>query len=492
MKRGLLFVLRLPSNTERRNAHPFVRIIKSERIRRIKMRELKCPKCGNVFAVDETDYANILQQVKTAEFESELNARLDEAHKRAVQDMKLALQEQAGQNAETLRNKDTEIAKIMFQLKSKDDEKETALLKKEKEMQDLLTQKENAIAEVRRQLELKDAEKQTELLKQEREMKKLLAEKENAIVDAQRQLKLKDEARKSALLEQKLKSQKALSDKEAEIVRVQSESEVKLKAAQEQVEFYKDLKARMSTKMVGETLEAHCSAQFNQMMRAILPKAYFEKDNDVSKGTKGDFIFRDFDENDEEYVSIMFEMKNEEDETVTKHKNEDFFKKLDKDRQKKGCEYAVLVSLLEPDSELYNGGIVDVSYRYEKMYVIRPQFFLPLISLLVQTSRKSLEYKRQLALAQQQSIDVSNFENKLEIFKKGFSNNCRLAKEKFDSAIKEIDKSIEALQKTKAFLLGSEDKLRLANDKAEGLTIRKLTFENPTMRAKFDAAHEGL
>ena len=255
---------------------------------------------------------------------------------------------------------------------------------------------------------------------------------------------------------------------------------------QELIDYYKDLKTRMSTKMIGETLEIHCSTQFNQMMRTMLPNAYFEKDNDASGGSKGDFIFRDYAPDGTEYVSIMFEMKNEADETATKHKNEDFFKKLDADRKAKNCEFAVLVSLLEPDNDLYNGGIVDVSYKYDKMYVIRPQFFLPIISLLVQTSKKSLEYKQQLAIAQSQSIDVTNFENQLLDFQEKFGRNYRLASEKFKTAIDEIDKSIQHLQKIKEALIGSENNLRLANDKAAALSIKKLTHNNPTMTAKFE------
>ena len=272
---------------------------------------------------------------------------------------------------------------------------------------------------------------------------------------------------------------------------IKEQYEYQLKMAKEQVDYYKDLKIRMSTKMIGETLEIHCSTQFNQMMRPVMPNAYFEKDNDASGGSKGDFIFRDFADDGTEYVSIMFEMKNEADETASKHKNEDFFKKLDADRKAKKCEFAVLVSLLEPENELYNGGIVDVSYKYDKMYVIRPQFFLPLISLLVQTSKKSLEYKQQLAIAQSQSVDVSNFENQLNDFRDKFGKNYRLASEKFKTAIDEIDKSIQHLQKIKDALIGSENNLRLANDKAESLTIKKLTRNNPTMKQKFDDARKG-
>ena len=262
---------------------------------------------------------------------------------------------------------------------------------------------------------------------------------------------------------------------------------LELQTKQEQIDYYKDLKTRMSTKMVGETLEIHCSTLFNQLLRPILPNAYFEKDNEVADGTKGDFIFRDRADG-VEYISIMFEMKNEMDTTSTKHKNEDFFKKLDEDRRKKECEYAVLVSLLEPDSELYNGGIVDVSHRYEKMYVIRPQFFIPLITLLVQTSRKSLEYKKQLMLAQSKEVDVTNFEDKLEEFKDKFGRHYELASRRFGEAIKQIDDTIAKLQKVKESLMSSENNLRLANKDTEGLTIRKLTYNNPTMKQKFDEA----
>ena len=309
-----------------------------------------------------------------------------------------------------------------------------------------------------------------------------------------------------AVLKEQQKAQEDIKSKEAEIALLKAAAELdkqnatiqenalkdryeaRLKLKQEEVDYYKDLKARMSTKMIGETLEIHCSTQFNQMLRPMMPNAYFEKDNDASGGTKGDFIFRDFGEDGTEYVSIMFEMKNEADETATKHKNEDFLKKLDTDRRAKGCEFAVLVSLLEPDNELYNGGIVDMSYRYDKMYVIRPQFFIPMITLLVQTSKKGLEYRQQLAIAQKQSIDVSNFESQLEDFRERFGKNYRLASERFKTAIDEIDKSIQHLNKIKEALVGSEYNLRLANDKAEALTIKKLTRGNPTMKAKFEEA----
>ena len=308
-----------------------------------------------------------------------------------------------------------------------------------------------------------------------------------------------------ALLKQKNETQEIIRRKDSQIQQLKSDADLEksqaqireselikrhqheLQAKQELVEYYKDLKTRMSTKMVGETLEIHCSTLFNQMLRPVMPNAYFEKDNDASDGTKGDFIFRDS-EDGTEYVSIMFEMKNEMDTTATKHRNEYFFKKLDEDRRKKNCEFAVLVSLLEPESELYNGGIVDMSHRYPKMYVIRPQFFIPIITLLSQAAKKNVEYKMELEAARRQSIDITDFEDKLADFKDKFGKNYRLASEKFQTAISEIDKSIDHLQKIKSALLGSENNLRLANDKAEELTIRKLTYGNPTMQEKFRQA----
>ena len=399
------------------------------------MHELICPNCGKPFHVDEADYAFILNQVKGAEFDAEVSRRITELHR----------QQQA---EERLRAAETE------------KQYQDALFRKDK----VIGEKENEITRLLSQISSQDDRKKLEL-------NEVLAKKEVEIA----QLKAEAEMEKSRL------TLRANSMRE--------EYEGKLKLAQEQVDYYKDLKIRMSTKMVGETLEAHCSTIFNGEMRPLFPNAYFEKDNDASGGSKGDFIFRDYDDGIE-YISIMFEMKNEMDETATKHKNEDFFKKLDTDRTAKGCEYAVLVSLLEPDSELYNGGIVDVSYRYPKMYVIRPQFFKSMITLLVNAAKKTVEYKRELALTRQQNIDVTNFENQLMAFKDAFGRNYRIASEKFKTAIDEIDKSIAHLQKIKEALTGSENQLRLANDKAEDLTIKKLTRGNPTMKAKFGDARE--
>ena len=417
------------------------------------MKELKCPKCGSVFSVDEADYAFILSQVKNQEFEAELRRRMTEIDSRHKAEQQLAS-----------AKKEAEIAQLRSRLEAiaaqKDSEKNLALAAKEQQ-----------IARLNATIEQHQSNLQIALLNKQREAQEIIQRKDSQI----QQLK------SDADLE---KSQAQIRESEL-IKRHQHELQVK----QELVEYYKDLKTRMSTKMVGETLEIHCSTLFNQLLRPVMPFAYFEKDNDATDGTKGDFIFRDS-EGDTEYVSIMFEMKNEMDTTATKHKNEDFLKKLDEDRRKKNCEFAVLVSLLEPESELYNGGIVDMSHRYPKMYVIRPQFFIPLITLLVQTSKKSLEYKRQLLLAQSKEVDVTNFENKLLDFKNKFGRHYELASKKFDDAIKQIDDTIAKLLKVKENLLGSENNLRLANQDTEELTIRKLTYKNPTMKAKFDEARE--
>lgn len=440
------------------------------------MNEIKCPNCGKVFSVDEASYASVVSQVRTMEFQADVDRRAKEIEKQQ----------------ELLRNSDKLQAEQGFQKQL--NEKEHELQKQKAEIARLEEQLKGAEVS-------KKAETQTAIQTTQMEFSKKLAEKDAEIARLQGQIEV-------AVLKEQNKANQIIQLKEGEISSWKEKLEVEkndsirreqdlrqgfeqqLKQQQELIDYYKDLKTRMSTKMIGETLEIHCSTQFNQMMRSMLPNAYFEKDNDISGGSKGDFIFRDFAPDGTEYVSIMFEMKNEADETATKHKNEDFFKKLDADRRAKGCEFAVLVSLLEPDNELYNGGIVDVSYRYDKMYVIRPQFFLPIISLLVQTSKKSLEYKQQLAIAQSQSIDVTNFENQLLDFQEKFGKNYRLASEKFKAAIDEIDKSILHLQKIKDALIGSENNLRLANDKAEALTIKKLTRNNPTMKAKFDEARE--
>jgi len=399
------------------------------------MKELKCPKCGNVFVVDEADYISIANQVRNNEFHNDLEARIREMEKTA----------RSQREADTLRVREEFIAKM--------------------------GQKEQQIALLKAELQKKDDQTKIALLEEKNRVQQELQAKDAAI--AQLNGRVASERQEAKIRENSLKEQ----------------YDFQLKQKQDEVNYYKDLKTKMSTKMVGETLEIHCSTEFNRMRTAMFPNAYFEKDNDARGGSKGDFIFRDF-QDGTEYISIMFEMKNEMDQTATKHRNEDFFEKLHKDRTEKGCEYAVLVSLLEPESEYYNGGIVDVSYRYPKMYVVRPQFFMPLISLLTQASKKGLEYKQALIAAQRQSIDVTNFEADLADFKDKFARNYRIASEKFRTAIEEIDKSISHLQKIKDALIGSENNLRLANDKAEGLTIKKLTRNNPTMKEKFEQVQQ--
>ena len=399
-----------------------------------------------MFSVDEAEYANILSQVKNQEFAAEIARREAEIRQQVLTE----------HNAQAIK---------------RDSDHQYAMSQKEMELQ----QKESLIRELEQKLSsveaLNRAERDRAVLTEQQRVQAVLVAKDQEIA------RLKADAE----IQQSYASlrEKALEEKYAQ----------ELRAKQEMVDYYKDFKSRMSTMMVGETLEQHCSTLFEQTLRPVMPNAYFEKDNDASGGSKGDFIFRDS-EDGQEYVSIMFEMKNETETTSTKHKNEDFFKKLDEDRRAKGCEYAVLVSMLEPDSELYNGGIVDVSHRYEKMYVIRPQHFITMINVLTKASKKSVDIQRQLALAKAQSIDVTNFESQLADFKEKFGNNYRLASEKFRKAIEDIDKSIAALEKTKMELIGSENNLRLANDKAENLTIKRLTRGNPTMTQKIEEARQ--
>ena len=406
------------------------------------MHELKCPKCGSVFTVDEADYASIVSQVRGTEFNAEVQRRLVELHAQFEAEQKtkavhaqMAHQAELSRKDQTILAKDAEISRLKEQMAAQGDRQKlavgTAVAAKNEEIANL-----------------------------------------NASI-----LQLRSSAQ--------LAAQKAALDVES----VRKEYEAKLKAAQEQVDYYKDLKSKLSTKMLGETLEAHCSNTFNGEMRPMFPNAYFEKDNDASEGSKGDFIFRDF-EDGTEYISIMFEMKNEADETATKHKNEDFLKKLDADRNAKNCEYAVLVSLLEQDSELYNGGIVDMSWKYPKMFVIRPQFFRPLIMLLVNAAKGSVEYRKELILARSQNVDVTNFENKLLDFRSKFLDHYQRASGKFEDAIKKIDETIKKLQDIKKSFELSENYLRLANQDTEDLTIRKLTYNNPTMSAKFKEARK--
>lgn len=425
------------------------------------MHELICPNCHKPFSIDEQGYAQLLEQVRGKAFDKALAERVALIEEQSRQAQQLAVAQAEATLREQLSQRDTQLVELQSRLDAIDE-------KSQADLQLALANKEQTITELQAQLAQQESLRDNERLKVQAESQKALQAKEQAITE--------------------LRSQVELQSKEAqlEVKQLQEQHELEKKMLEREVDFYKDLKTRMSTKMLGETLEQHCALEFEQKLRSFYPRAYFEKDNDVVGGTKGDFIFRDYAEGSElEYISIMFEMKNEADTTSTKHRNEDFLKKLDEDRRKKGCEYAVLVSLLEPDNELYNGGIVDKSHRYEKMYVIRPQFFVPLITLLVSTSRKSLDIRKQLFEAQQQSIDITHFEEDIEEFKEKFGRNYRLASEKFQKAIEEIDNSIKHLQKIKEHLIGSENNLRLANDKAEGLTIRKLTYKNPTMQAKF-------
>ena len=446
------------------------------------MKELKCPKCGSAFTVNEADYASIVNQIKNSEFESEVCKRIDELKAQQAAQAKV-------KEAEDREAFNVQIQKKQNELQAK--EQELAILKdklagiedkKKLEITQAVSDKDMEIARLKNAIELQKAEQEKAVLVAKEQMKDDLNKKENelAALRSKKDMEIAE-----------LRNQTTLSKSQSELEKkaIKEEYEAKLKLAQEQVDYYKDLKMKMSTKMIGETLEAHCSNVFELQMRPMFPNAEFGKDNKAVEGTKGDFIFRDK-EDGTEYISIMFEMKNEADTTAKKHKNEDFFEKLDEDRRKKGCEYAVLVSLLEQDSELYNSGIVDVSHKYPKMYVIRPQFFMPIITLLVNASKKSLEYKKELAIAKSQSLDITRFEDKLMEFKEKFGKNYELASKRFREAIKEIDKSIDALNKTKEALLNSENNLRLANDKAEDLTIRKLTYKNPTMKALFDEARE--
>ena len=420
------------------------------------MNEIKCPKCGQVFKVDESGFADIVKQVHDHEFERELNERLKNV-------TELATAKAESNLKDDLAKKEAEIAKLKTQSQSEIADLKTRAMA-------TVSKKDSEIAELKAKIETATKMTETE--------KKLAVSEAVAKVEKERDqlasdLKAKDAETK--LLETSLKEKFA----------------AELKSKDEMIAYYKDMKAKMSTKMVGETLEQHCEIEFERLRATGFQRAEFGKDNDARTGSKGDYIYRECDENGNELISIMFEMKNENDETATKHKNEDFLKELDKDRNEKKCEYAVLVSMLEAESELYNSGIVDKSHRYPKMYVIRPQFFIPMITILRNAAQNAMEYKSELALVRAQNIDVAGFEERIEEFKEGFARNYNLASKKFKTAIEEIDKTIDHLQKTKETLLSSENNLRLANNKAEDLTIKRLTRGNPTMREKFAELKEG-
>lgn len=421
------------------------------------MNSIKCPKCGTVFQIDETDYESIVKQIRDAEFHKEIDLREEEYKKDKENAIKLAEANLEKILKEDINKKTLEIASLRNELKNKEEQMQNELSLK---FNGELSKKDLEINELKNRLKIQERE-------QELAIKNALTVKDEKIADLSNRLELNQ-------------SEYLLKEKN-----LKEGYEEKIKNKDEQIAYYKDFKAKQSTKMVGESLEQHCNTEFNRL-RPLFKNAYFEKDNDVKTGSKGDFIFRDFDDEGMEIVSIMFEMKNEADETATKHKNEDFFKELDKDRREKKCEYAVLVSLLEMDNDYYNDGIVDVSHKYPKMYVIRPQFFIPLITLIRNLALNSLAYKKELEIVQNQNIDIAYFEENMNAFKEGFGRNYRLASERFKKAIDEIDKTIDHLQKTKEALLSSENNLRLANNKAEDLTIKKLTSNSPTMAKMFE------
>ena len=421
------------------------------------MNEIKCPNCGKVFSLDEAGYADILNQVRNEAFDKALNERLALAEQDKRTAIELAEAKIANEMEKITSLKNMEIERLQAELKSSSELVKATVTG---ELKDEVSKKDAEIARLHEELKSADISKQL-----------ALKEALNAIEKERDDLKRDIEAKEA----EKRLLETALKEK----------YETQIKDRDDTIERLKDMRAKLSTKMVGETLEQHCEIEFDKIRSAAFPSAYFEKDNDARTGSKGDFIFREADSNGVEFISIMFEMKNESDETATKKKNEDFFRELDKDRNEKGCEYAVLVSLLEPNNELYNGGIVDVSYRYPKMYVIRPQFFIPMITLLRNAAQNSLKYKQELALIKAQDIDIANFESELDKFKDAFGKNYDLASRKFQTAIDEIDKSIDHLQKTKEALLGTDRNLRLANDKAQDVTIKKLTRGNPTMAEKF-------
>ena len=480
------------------------------------MNEIKCPHCGQVFTVDESGYAALLNQVRDHEFQRELNERISLAEKNREQDMALAVAKAEEELRAQIAQRDSQLAAQteQFRAEAKDlqlaAQNEKAELEKQLEALKAQLQSLASEADTARKLAVADAlnaesdklravEKERDSLAQQLETQRQQASTETQLALQKQESTLKDariavERERDELRAQVVREQEALARIEAEHKATLAE---KLAAKDEliadrerEILRIQDMKAQLSTKMLGESLEQHCEIEFNRLRPTAFPHAYFEKDNEVIEGTKGDFVFRDFDEEGNEIISIMFEMKNEADDSVNRKTNESHFKKLDADRKKKNCEYAVLVSLLEPENELYNAGITDVSYRFEKMYVIRPQFFIPIITLLRNAALSSLQYRKELALVRQQNIDVTNFEDQLADFKDKFGRNYRIASQKFQKAIEEIDKSIDHLQKIKDNLIGSENQLRLANDKAEDLTVKKLTRKNPTMKALLNEARE--
>lgn len=425
------------------------------------MNQIKCPHCGKEFTIDEASYSDIVSQIKNKEFTSEVHEKLEQLKLQNQKDIIIEKAKTESDYKDKLSMKDQELNRLKQQLESTDNVKKLEVIHVETKFKDELHSKEQLISELRSKLEMIGKDK-------ELETQSAIAQKEKELLELSNQIEL--------------------SKKQSEIEKASMKEnyDVQLRMKDEEIVFYKDYKAKQSTKMIGESLEIHCETEFNRLRSTAFPNAIFGKDNDANTGSKGDYIYREYDENNVEIISIMFEMKNQNDQTATKKKNENFFKELDKDRTEKGCEYAVLVSLLETDSELYNDGIVDVSYQYPKMFVVRPQFFIPIISLLRNAGLSALKYKQEVALMKQQSTDITMFEEDLQAFKDGFARNYDLASRKFTTAIDEIDKTILHLQKTKEALLSSDKNLRIANDKADNLTVKKLVKNNPTMQAKFE------
>lgn len=424
------------------------------------MPEIKCPKCGELFTVDESGYAAILAQVRDAEFHKAIHERIEQLNREKLNELKLAENKAEMDKAQLVATLNQEISNLKAQM---------TILEKDKDLEksQSISCLHQEIEKLRAQLSSQDKDKQLAITEAVTSKNDEIIAKDRAIAGLT--IKLQEAEKDTIVKEQSLKEN----------------YELKLKEKDTQIEFYKDLKTKMSTKMVGETLEQHCEIEFNKLRATGFQNAYFEKDNDAKSGSKGDYIYRESTTDGIEFISIMFEMKNEMDTTATKHKNEDFLKELDKDRQEKDCEYAVLVSLLEADNELYNCGIVDISYKYPKMYVIRPQFFISMITVLRNAALNSIQYRQQLAEYKNQNIDISNFESDMNDFKDKFGRNYQLASDKFRKAVEEIDKTIDHLQKTKEALLSSENNLRLANNKAQDLTVKRLTKNNPTMSQKF-------
>ena len=436
------------------------------------MNEIKCPHCQTVFTIDENSYADIVSQVRNKEFAEDVHKQLEFAKKQFETEKALAKEQEKRLYDEERANFEQKILSLELALKNAD-------VKEEKNVQEALHQKEKEFSALQAELDQLKQQLQFKEVELSQKFQEDLHAKERTILELKQAKELQQK-------EQEVQ-QTAMKEKyELELRSKKDQFELELKAKDEAIAFYKDFKAKQSTKMVGESLEQHCEIEFNRLRMTAFPRAEFGKDNDAKTGSKGDYIYREYDENGIEILSIMFEMKNENDETATKKKNEHFFKELDKDRHEKQCEYAILVSLLEADNELYNTGIVDVSYQYPKMYVVRPQFFIPIITLLRNAALNSLQYKQELALMRDQHIDITHFEEDLETFKKGFARNYELASKKFQTAIDEIDKTIKSLEKTKAALLSSENNLRLANNKAEDLTVKKLVKNNPTMKQRFE------